>query len=89
MKEIRNATREPLRVPLPRGKVLYLPPGQTGRVAPTALEHPPFQKLVEDGRLEVLGEGQQEGHRPLKSEKGPVDGGGHGHANVVHPSGDR
>lgn len=89
MKEIRNASHEPLRVPLPQGKRLHLSPGQTGRVAPAALEHPPFQKLVEEKKIELLGEGQTDSHRPLKSEKGPVDGRGHGHTNVVHPSGDR
>lgn len=89
MKEIRNATQAPIRVPLPRGKTLHLPSRQTGRVAPAALEHPPLKKLVEDGQIEVLGDGTQEGHRPLKSDKGPVDRRGHGPSGVVHPSGDR
>lgn len=89
MKEIRNPTREPLRVPLPRGKVLHLPPLQTGKVSPAALEHPPFAKLVEAGRVEVLGDAELEGHRPLKSEKGPAKTRGRGPSTVVHPSGDR
>jgi DNA-binding IclR family transcriptional regulator len=89
MKEIRNTTQGPLRVPLPRGKTLHLPPRQTGRVAPAALEHPPLKKLLEAGQLEVLGDAEQEGRRALKSERGPVDSRGHGHSNVVHPSGDR
>lgn len=91
MKEIRNATHEPLRVPLPQGKVLHLGPRQTGQVPAGALEHGPFKKLVEAKKVEILGEGAHETRHPLKEEKGAAMGGGPGHApgGVVHPSGDR
>lgn len=69
MKEIKNKTLEPLRVPLPQGKTLHLGPLKMGEVGATALEHPPFKKLVDDGKIEVLGEGEPEGKNPLKEDK--------------------
>ncbi len=90
MKEIRNASHEPLRVPLPQGKVLHLGPSQTGQVPAAALEHEPFKKLVEAKKIEVLGEGTHETRHPLKEEKGAASAGpGHAPGGVVHPSGDR
>jgi len=68
MKEIRNPTPKPLRVPLPQGKVLHLGPWKTGRVAAAALDHPPFQELVEAEQIEVLGEGEPESRHPFKEE---------------------
>jgi hypothetical protein len=91
MKDIRNATLRPLRVPLPHGKVLHLGPHNTGQVPASALDHPPFQKLVEAGEVEVLGEGAHESRHPLKEERdtgGPA-GGGRPQAGVTHSSGER
>ncbi len=86
MKEIRNTTPRPLRVPLPQGKTLHLGPRNKGQVTPQALEHPPFQKLVEDGHVEVLGEGEPQGQHPIKEPepipsmegelRGPAEPGG-------------
>lgn len=91
MKEIRNTTTRPLRVPLPQGKVLHLNPRSTGQVPDTAEEHPPFQKLVEAGEVEVLGEGTPENRHPLKEERasGGAAGGGRPRAGVTHSSGER
>lgn len=58
MKTLRNKTPKPLRVPLPRGKVLHLVPGKTGQVADDAVEHPPLAKLIAAGDLEVTGGGK-------------------------------
>lgn len=69
MKEIKNTGHAPLRVPLPQGKTLHLGPLHTGQVTASALEHPPFKKLVEDGKLEILGEGEPEKRNPLKEDK--------------------
>ena len=69
MKEIRNKTRVPLRVPLPQGKTLHLGPLQNGEVGANALEHPPFKKLVDDGKIEILGDGEPDGRNPFKEEK--------------------
>lgn len=91
MKDIRNATTRPLRVPLPQGKVLHLNPKSDGQVPAAALEHPPFRKLVEAGEIEVLGEGAQETRHPLKEERGSGGpaGGGRPRAGVTHSSGER
>ncbi len=69
MQEIRNATHEPLRVPLPQGKVLHLGPLHTGEVADGTLEHPPFKEMVDAGKIEILGEGEPERHHPFKEDK--------------------
>lgn len=53
---IRNGTRRPLSVPLPRGKKLHLSPGKTGQIAETAVEHPAVKKLIEAGEIEVVGD---------------------------------
>ncbi|MDX1632894.1 MAG: hypothetical protein R3234_13570 [Thermoanaerobaculia bacterium] len=73
MKEIKNTTNRPLRVPLPQGKTLHLGPRHTGEVAASALEHPPFQEMVESGEVEVLGEGDPESRHPFKEETGPAE----------------
>jgi len=69
MKEIRNKTHAPLRVPLPQGKTLHLGPLHTGEVAASAVDHPPFKKLVDDGKIELLGEGEPEQRNPFKEDK--------------------
>lgn len=91
MKEIRNTTARPLRVPLPQGRVLHLNPRGTGQVVAGALEHPPFQKLVEEGKVEVLGEGAPEGRHPFKEPRtgGSRTAGGRPPAGVTHSSGER
>jgi len=59
MKEIRNKTSKPVRVPLQQGKTLFLGPGQTAQVTDKAVELAKFQKLVEDEIIELVGEGQR------------------------------
>ena len=53
MKTILNKTHEPVRVPLPRGKVLHLGPNKSGQIAHTDLDHPPLQKLIADEVIQV------------------------------------
>ena len=53
MKTVTNKTYKPLRVPLPQGKTLHLGPLKTGQVSVHDIDHPPLQKLVESGDLEV------------------------------------
>ncbi len=89
MKEIRNTTHKPIRVPLPQGKTLHLGPLKEGQVTVATLDHPPFKAMVESGDLEVLGDGQVDTPHPFKEEKASGTG-GQGHATTaVHPSGDR
>ncbi|MEM7516053.1 MAG: hypothetical protein AAF368_03895 [Planctomycetota bacterium] len=59
--DIRNKTKKPLRIPLPAGKRLFLPPGATGQIAPKAATHPPLQKMIEADELEIVGEGRSSG----------------------------
>ena len=59
MKEIRNKTPRPLRIQLPGGKILHLGPSQVAQIADNAAEDPAVQKLVEEGSIELLGEGER------------------------------
>jgi hypothetical protein len=69
MKEIRNKTSRPLRVPLQRGKTLFLGPSQTAQVADNAMELAAFQKLIDDGQIELVGDGGK-----VDTSKGPEVG---------------
>ena len=59
MKEIRNKTSKPVRVPLQRGKTLFLGPSQTAQVADKAVELAGFQKLIADEQIELVGDGER------------------------------
>lgn len=77
MKTIRNKTVQPLRVPLPGGKVLHLGPRKEAQIADNAAEHAGLQKLVSAGSIEILGEGER------------VEGSGGGESNVAQRSAGR
>lgn len=70
VKTIRNKTHAPIRVPLPRGKVLHLGPDSEGQIAHTDVDHEPLQKLVGDGILEVVDD-QEVAAKAHEHEKGP------------------
>ncbi len=59
MLTITNKTIKPLSVPLPRGKKLRLGPLKSGEISPKAVDHPPVQKLIEAGKVEIFGSGQK------------------------------
>ena len=59
MKEIRNKTTKPVRVPLPRGKTLHLGPSQVAQVADRATDMKAIQKLIADGQIEIVGDGER------------------------------
>ena len=70
MRDVRNKTMQPIRIPLPGGKVLHLGPRKVAQIADNALEHEKVQKLVKAGTIEILGEGARaEGEGA--SNKGP------------------
>ena len=60
MKTIVNKTHGALRVALPRGKVLRLGLNQSAHVSVHDADHPPLQKLVEEGKIELLDEAGNE-----------------------------
>ena len=57
MKTIVNKTHAPLRVPLPRGKVLHLGPLKTGEISHNDLDHEPLKRLIDSGEIEIQGDG--------------------------------
>ena len=63
MNTIKNTTKKPLSVPLPRGKRLFLGPGKSGQISPKAMDHPPLAALLESGELELTSEGGSFGGR--------------------------
>jgi len=58
MKQIRNVTHQPIKVPLAGGKTLHLGPTKTGQVSDDSVDRESFRKLVDAGAIEILGEGQ-------------------------------
>jgi hypothetical protein len=92
MKTIVNKTLQPLRVPLPGGKVLHLGPKKTGQIADGAAEHPALVKLIEAGSIELQGEGSESSAADAAGggEGGPGES-THGHAksSVMHRRGQR
>jgi hypothetical protein len=67
MKVVRNKTRKPIRVPLGKGKVLFLGPGKTGNVSPQAAEREAFVKLIDQGEIELLSDGEAGGGEGAQS----------------------
>jgi len=89
MKEIRNRTQAPLRVPLARGRVLHLGPARTGQASDDALQYPAFRKLVEAGSIEVLDDGKTESFGEDGAAAGHEATHGHHPPTVVLPKGNR
>ncbi len=88
MKTVVNKTTKPLKVPLPRGKVLRLGPLKEGQISVHAVDHAPLAKLVEAGEIEIRDDGasaaQAGGDTAAPHEAT------HGHQpKAVHKSGDR
>ncbi len=76
--DILNTTKRPLKIQLPGGKVLRLGPGNTGQINPKAAEHPAVKKLIEEGVIEIQGDGGTQGHRGTVADGGPSSGRGPG-----------
>jgi hypothetical protein len=78
--EIKNTTKQPLKVPLPAGKRLFLKPGEKGKINPKAAEHPGLKKLIDDGSIEILdiGRGNSKAAGGGGGISGSQDSGGSG-----------
>lgn len=88
MATITNKTCKPLSVPLPGGKKLHLGPLKSGEISPKAVDHPPVQKLVEAGEVEIFGSEQ----KPKRAGGGigsPSTSGGKSRGGDIRRSGDR
>ena len=70
MKIIINKTHAPIKVPLPRGKVLHLGPDKSGKIAHQDLDHPPLKQMIEDKTIEV------EDDAADSADRAPYDGPG-------------
>ena len=80
MKIIRNKSRTPIRVPLPRGKVLHLGPSQEGKISHNDVDHEPLQRLVEGDVLEIIDD-QSAAAATHDEDKGP-----HANTHGHHPA---
>lgn len=78
MRLIRNKTLRPVRVPLPKGKVLHLGPHKEGQIATHDIDHAPVLALVEAGDIEIL----EAGSTP---EGATTTAGGHVDIHGHHP----
>lgn len=89
--DILNKTARPLKISLPGGKVLRLGPKMTGQIAAKAAEHPPVKKLIEEGAIEIQGDGGTRGVGGLATEGGggPSQDGNTGGGGAMRRSGDR
>jgi len=88
--DILNKTPRPLKISLPGGKVLRLGPKMMGQITAKAAEHEAVKKLLDEGVIEIVGDGgtkgvggtiQDSGSGP--SQAGPSGGG------AMRRSGDR
>ena len=70
MRTIRNATTRPVKVPLPRGKVLHLGPLHEGQISHNDVDHEPLQALIKDGTIEI-GEGPEGSQREATEGSAP------------------
>ncbi len=89
MKSILNKTHSPIRVPLPRGKVLHLGPHKTGQIADHATELPKLQGLIEAGSLEIVEEGAQGAESARGESKVHASTHGVGPNTTMKKAGDR
>ena len=91
MRTVRNKTQLPVRVPLPGGKTLHLGPAKTGQISDQAADGRSFQRLVEQGTIELVGDaGRTVGESPDKSGSATHESKqGHGQPSIVTSRGNR
>ena len=89
MATITNKTLKPLSVPLPGGKKLRLGPLKSGEISPKAIDHPPVQKLIEAGEVEIFGSEQKPRHGAGGGKGSSSSSGAQGHGAGIRRTGDR
>ena len=89
MATITNKTNKPLSVPLPGGKKLRLGPLKSGEISPQAVDHPPVQKLIEAGEVEIFGSDPDHRRAVAGSEGSKPSSGGKSGGGVIRRTGDR
>ena len=89
MATITNKTGKPLSIPLPGGKKLRLGPLKSGEISPKAVDHPPVQKLIEAGDVEIVDSKQSPKHSGGGGTNAKTSSGGQGHGTGIRKTGDR
>lgn len=89
MKTVRNKTHAPVRVPLPRGKVLHLGPLKTGQISHKDIDHEPLQKLITQGVIALEGDSETAAGTHRQSSSPHDDTHGHHPPTASHVRGDR
>jgi hypothetical protein len=89
VKTILNKTPLPMRIQLGGGKTLHLGPAKTGQIADAAAERASIQKLVKEGKIEILGEGGSSQAQSGEGQQPATSTHGHPQPTVVTPKGNR
>ncbi len=89
MKTVLNKTQRPLRVKLPKGKVLHLGPRRYGQIAVHHVEFEPVQKLLAAGELEIVDAAAVPTRGDGRRASGHPETHGHHPAVAVPKRGDR
>ncbi len=87
--DITNKTKKPLSIKLPGGKTLRLGPGKTGQITSKAAEHPPVKRLLDEGVIEILGDGGTHGTGGTSSDSGGAGSQTRSSGGAKRRSGDR
>ncbi len=86
--DITNKAKRPIVVPLPGGRKLFLGLGQTAKLAPAAVDHPPVQELVKSGDAELNENKSKKGKAGTSGKQG-LAGAQTGGGSAIRRTGDR
>lgn len=90
MKTVINKTQSPIKIALPRGKVLRLGPGKSGQIRDEDAEAGSLKALAAAGDLEIHeGAGHGAGGATATGGRPSAGGGAHGRATFRQRKGDR